>query len=332
MKKFLLFLVSLLAGVGLFVWILKIVGRNGLEEAFLVFKSWRGLVILALTILIAVVGNWRWKEILKGMDVNISFRELFRPFLAGFSLIYLFPVIVWGGEIFRGYFLKEKKLIPWSKGMASVIIDRVFEWTANLVFIFLGGLFFLFIIGFPSLKLGIIFGGVFLFFLAAVSFFYFKCIKKESMMKFFFLGDKKQPLEIEKEIFGFFKLKKIAMWKSLFLSFLRATCMCGRVWFLILFLGKEISALPSLSILGFSYLAAMIPIPTSLGSHEVIQAFAFNSLGLGASTATAFTMVIRGAELIVALFGLMVLFRLGTILLKDNLFKKLNNFSKINKT
>ncbi len=50
------------------------------------------------------------------------------------------------------------------------------------------------------------------------------------------------------------------------------------------------------------------------------------SFGLGLDTATAFTMIIRGAELIVALAGVVILFQLGIILLRKDLFKKLNNF------
>jgi len=37
-------------------------------------------------------------------------------------------------------------------------------------------------------------------------------------------------------------------------------------------------------------------------------------------------MIIRGAELIVALAGVVILFQLGIILLRKDLFKKLNNF------
>jgi len=129
-------------------------------------------------------------------------------------------------------------------------------------------------------------------------------------------------LETEKEIFDFFKPKRKSMWKGFGLSFLRAAAMYLRAWLLILFLGKSISALPALSILGFTYLAAMIPIPTALGSHEAIQIFAFNSLGLGLSTATAFTMIIRGAELIIALVGVVILYRLGIGLIRHTLFKK----------
>ena len=70
----------------------------------------------------------------------------------------------------------------------------------------------------------------------------------------------------------------------------------------------------------------MIPIPAALGSHEAIQTFAFNSLGLGAATATAFTMIIRAAELIVALVGVIALFRLGILLIKNRVIKKLAKF------
>ena len=330
MKKVLLFLISLLVGTALFIWILNFVGWQEIKNAFLVFTGWHGLTILGLTILMALVGNWRWREILRGGGITVSFLGLFRPYLAGFSVMFLAPVLLWGGEILRTYILKERNFIPWSRGMASVIIDRILEWTANLVVIFFGIVFFLLTIGFPPIKLGIIFGGVFLFFVAGVTFFYFKSFKKESMakafLKIFNQKSDNKPLEIEKEFFNFFKPKKRAMWKAFLLSFFRTTIMLLRTWLLITFLGKEISVLPALSVLGFSYLAAIIPIPTALGSHEVIQTFAFNSLDLGSSLATVFTMIIRGAELMLAFCGVIILFRLGLSLLKNTFFKKFEKF------
>jgi len=328
-------LVSLSVGVGLFVWIGETVGWQEIKNAFLVFTGWHGLVIFGLTLLMMLIGNWKWKEILKGENIKTSFRELFRPYLAGFAVMFLAPILLLAGEIFRGYILKAKNFVPWSKGMASVFIDRITEWTANLVVIFFGILFFLYTIGLPPRNLGIIFGGAFLLFAFGISIFYFKTIKRESMAKSLLrilglerLNHANSILDIEKEIFNFFKPKKIAMWKVFSLSFLRALVMYFRTWFLVIFLGKSITSLPALSILGFTYLAAMIPIPTALGSHEAIQTFAFSSLGLGGGTATAFTMIIRGAELIIALVGVVILFRLGIDLLKNTLFKKLNNFKK----
>lgn len=259
--------------------------------------------------------SWIWKEVLRGKNVNISFNELFKIYLAGFSIRFLAPVITLGDEIFQTYALKERNSLSWLKGAASVVVERILEWTVNLVVIFFGLLFFLSMIGLPPQNLLIIFGGLFVIFAFGIFFFYFKTFKKESIAKaigkVFNHQLDSRPLEIEKEIFDFFNLKKIRMWKIFFLSFLRVVMTYLRTWLLIIFLGKSIGGLPALSILGFNFLAAMIPIPTALGSHEAIQTFTFNSLGLGAPAATAFAMIIRGADLIFALIGLIILFGLG---------------------
>ncbi len=334
MKKILLFFISFLVGICLFIWVINFVGFEEIKRAFLVFSGWQGIVIFFLTLIIMFLGNLKWKEILKGEGLEISFWELFKSYLAGFAVMFLAPILLWAGEIFRGYALKEKKQITWAKAMASIIIDRVLEWTTNLIVIVFGVLFFFYNIGLPPKNLGLIFGGVFLFFAVGIFVFYFKVFKRESIAKTFgrvFDGTlDKEPLETEKEIFIFFKPQKKAMWRSFAVSFLRAGVMYIRVWILIDFLGKKTSILSALSILGFTYLAAMIPIPTALGSHEAIQAFAFNALGLGFSTATAFTIIIRAAELLFALAGLAILLRFGAVFFKDFIFRKIGNPSKNN--
>lgn len=336
MKRFFLFLVSLLIGISLFIWIVKFVGWSEIKKAFLVFTGWQVIIILILTLLILLVGTLKWKVILKSEGSNLSFFYLFRIYLTGFSIMYFLPMVVLGGEIFRGYILKDKKSLGWVKGMASSIIDRILDWSTIAVIVFFGIVFFLLTIGLPSKRIAIIFGGTFLILLGALSFFYFKTFKKESIIKFFlkFLKPKysnKEPLAIEKEIFIFFNFRKKAMWKSIFLAFLGGGIYFLRTWLLINFLGKNIGFLSSLSILSFSYLAGMLPIPASLGSNEIIQVFIFGTLGLGAGTATAFTMIIRGAELIFAFLGIFIFFRLGFKLLENNFFqnnKDLNSEEK----
>jgi len=319
MKKILLLLVSLLIGSALFVWLGKVVGWKEIKQSFSLFNYWEGLVILGLSFLIALIGNWRWHEILKDQGVKISFIELLKSFLAGYALMFLAPIIFLSGEFFRAYILKEKNAVAWQKGMSSVIIDRILEWTANLFFIFLGGLIFYFVIGFPPFKIGIIIGLTFLVFVIGMLFIYFKYRKGETIVGFFIKSRKNQPLETEKEIFKYFKADNPAIWKGLGISFLRALVMYFRAWFLILFLGVKISAWPVISLLGFTYLAALIPIPTSLGSHEALQIFAFGSLGLKVSIATAFTLIIRAAELIVSSIGVIILLRLGIFLVRKAL-------------
>ncbi len=329
MKKILLFLFSLLIGVVLFIWIGKTVGWQEIKNAFLAFTGWQGIVIFLTTLLVMSFSNWKWLEILRGEGVEISFKGLFRSYLAGFSVMFLAPILFWGGEIFRGYVLKNKNFIPWTKSMSSIIIDRIIEWTANLVVILLGVLIFFFMIGLPPAKLAVIFGSIFLLFAIGISYFYLKVFRRESMVELVLkmlgikkLGGDSAVIKTENEIFHFFKYKKKFLWRAFAFSFLRTGAAYLRAWLLILFLGKEISFLPALSILGFTFLAMMIPIPAALGSHEAIQIFAFSALGLEASMATAFTMLIRGAELILALAGIIIFFRLGISIFKNTLFKK----------
>lgn len=300
-KKILFFLISLAAGIGIFIWILKLVGWEKIKMAFAVFTGWQGLVILILTFLMAIIGNWKWREILRDKGVEISFIDLLKAYLAGFSMMFFAPIMLWGGEVFRGYIIKKYSSVSWSRGTASVIIDRVLEWTTNLIVIFVGTFYFILSTGVSLRSIGLTIGLAFIFFIIIISFFYFKSYKKESIVRFLMRSDYKNPLEIEMEIFDYFRLSKMAMWKGFLISGLRAVVMYFRTWILIFFLGKSINPLSALSILGFSYLAAMIPIPAAIGSHEAIQTFSFNVLGIGASAAPVFTMIIRASELVVAL-------------------------------
>lgn len=326
MKKLLIFFFSFLIGIELFSWVIKFVGWQEIKKAFLVFTGWQGMAILFLTLILLLVGVWKWKIILKSTGFNVSFSDLSGPYFAGFGIMYLFPMIFFGGETFRAFLLKKKNLLPLSKGMASVIIDRILDWTTNLIIIFFGAIFFLFKIGLPPKRLAIVFGGTFLFWLLGISFFYFKTLKRESMANFLlkFLGFKNrdsEPLEIEKEMFNFFKMKKKLFWEGISLAFFEEVIVFLKTWLLIFFLiGKNIGFLSTLSIDGFAYLAGMIPITAALGSHEVIQIFSFTSLGMGAATAVAFTLIFRGAELILALIGMVILYRLGIGLLRKTLF------------
>ncbi|MFA5355685.1 MAG: lysylphosphatidylglycerol synthase transmembrane domain-containing protein [Candidatus Paceibacterota bacterium] len=325
MKKLLLFVLSLIVGLGMVFWVLQMVSPEEFKKDLEVFKGSDGLIILVLSFLTIFMGAWRWKEILKGIGEDLPFRKMVSPFLAGFSVMFLAPVLVWGGEALRAYILKKRDNIPWSKGMASVIIDRILEWTANLAVIFLGGIVFIFLNGFPLNNLIWVILGAFLVLAAFLIYFFVKCYKRESIVSIFF--KKRNLWNVEKEIFKFFKEDKLAVWKAVFLSFLRAAVMYARVWFLIAFLGKSIGALSALAILGFSYLAVMVPIPTALGTHEAIQSFAFNSMGLGISSAAAFTMIIRAADLMVSFIGIIFLFRFGIIMIKDKILNKIDNLT-----
>jgi uncharacterized protein (TIRG00374 family) len=327
MKKYLLAIISLLIGLGLFYWIANLIGWQEIKNALLLFTGLDGLAIFGLTLLMMLIGIWRWNEILLAQGANINFRKLITPYFAGFAVMFLAPTLIGLGEAFRGYIIKNRHDIPWPKAVTSVFIDRILEWTVNLAVISLGVLFFILKMGLPPKNISIVFGAAFLFFLSFMIFFYSRAFRGKSSAEFFLkisglnkfnLGA--TLLDAEEEIFNFFKsIKKF--FKALILSVFMAITAYIRTWLLIVFLGKNIGFISSLSILGFTYLAAMIPLPGSLGTHEALQIFSFKALELGVSTATAFTLVIRGAEFILVLLGLGIILSMGMIFFKNFLSK-----------
>jgi uncharacterized protein (TIRG00374 family) len=330
MKKIHLFLISFLVGLVLFAWVIKFVGWGEIKKSLLIFTGWKGIMILVITLFLRLVSTLKWKEILKSKGVNVGLFNLFEYYLAGLSVMYLFPSLFLGGEFVQSYFLKTKNSVGLTKGMAASVIDQILDWTSNLVVIFLGIIFFLLKITFLPKKILLFLMIAFLFCLLVITLFYLKVFKKESIIKFFLKifyhkENNDEPFEIEKEIYSFFQLNKFYFWKIIFLDYLVELFYLLRICILISFLGESVTLLLALSILAFSYLALLIPIPAALGVHEGFQAFVFNALGLGANVGTAFTLIIRGADLLFALIGILILFRFGSRLLIDKLFNKQNH-------
>lgn len=327
-KKILFFLISLLFGFGIFFWVIQFVGWQEIKSSFLIFSGWHGIAILLTTSLMLFFGVLKWQVILKSQGNHVSLKVLITSYWAGFSAMFLAPMIIFGGEFLRVYFLKSKGMIEAPKVYASVIIDRILELTVYLLVIILGIVFFLFKVGLPAGKFGVILFAAVLLSAVLMAFFYFKIIRKESIIKIFVKKIERNhgALETEKEIFNFFRLGRIEMWGCFGLTILKVSSVFLRTWLLVYFLlAKQLSFFSTFSISSFYYLSYMIPIPTALGSHDAIQAFAFNALGWGANTGTVFAIIIRGAELIFALAGLLFLFRLGISILEMNLLKKIGN-------
>ena len=334
LKKVLFFFISLITGIALFIGVIYFIGWQELMSSFAIFTGWHGLVILFLTVLIIFIGAWKWKIILKSQGYNLKIKEIFKLYLAGFSLSYLFPLLIGGGTgtIFKGYALREKFFVPWKRGAASLIIERFLQKTASSLFILVGLILFFSEIGFPSGNAGMLLSLVIIFFAAFIVFLYIKLFRSESVVGFFAKFFSKNSFingtarEIEQDIFDFFKPRKAFFWKVVGLSFVRVALTGFRLWILLLFLGKSLDFPYIFPIMASYFLVIFIPIPAMLGTHEVAQTFVFSSLGIGVGLAPVFTLVLRGAEIIVALIGLVILFKLGIDILKNILQRKFDYF------
>ena len=330
MKKVLFFLISLAIGAGLLIWTTRLIGWEEIESAFRVFSFRAGIIILSLTILASLIRAWRWKTILKSQGYNVHVLDTLEYYLSGVAIAFFMPMVLLGGEIFRGYDLKEKYNMPWSKSIASVVIDRVLELTVYAIATIFGLVFFLTYTSLPSYKTGIIVFSLVLLVIALISFFYFKSYRRESIIHFFLkkfnaknLNGVDTAIEVEKEIFQYFHPNKKLIWQGLGLSVLVELVLWARTFLLILFLGKHVSIFLAFSVVAFSSLAIIAPIPAALGSHDAVQSFVFTTLGLGAGTGAAFVLVIRGAELALALIGLFFFFKFGAERLQSLLLKKI---------
>jgi uncharacterized protein (TIRG00374 family) len=336
MKRFFLFLASLAIGAAIFFWVAESVGWAGIAESISIFTRWQGWIVFLITFLVFLLSVWRWREIIKSLSPGSSLKGITGSYFAGYALMYLAPILVLGGEAFRVYALKEKNGVSQARGAASVFIDRFLEWTFNIVIIIFGMVFFFSSYQFDLVpkKIRLVFGLIFLASALAIAVFYIKIFRKESAIGGFLsvFGFKKSAggnfLEVEKEVFSFFRAGNVLMWKAMAISFFRAILLVVRTWVLVLFLGENVAFSGALTILSFSHLAAMLPIPAALGTHEVLQILAFNSLGIGSSSAISFAMIIRSCEVIFSLVGVITLFKLSYDLLKESIFGKIDNFKR----
>lgn len=339
MKKSLVYLLTLAIGVGLFIIIMGMVGWQRVVDALLLFLSLKGLAILTLTFVAAWVSVFKWKFVLERLTDRPKFEDLGKAWFAGFAITYLLtPVAALGGEPFRIYFVKKRYSLDLKKSIASVGIERVFDWTLFLIFTIIGIFAFLFYAGLPAGKMGwlvmVLVGVLF----SLLFFFYVKALRRESTLEWFLkpFGVKKNNrnnskrsnlvFEVEEELMKFFSLKKKVFWQGIAWSFAKYFLFFLRVVLLIFFLGGGTNLFQGLAIYGVSNVAVLFPTPASLGSLEATGVFSFKTLGLGTGSGSIFAIVLRGAEIVVSLIGIVFLLKFAISLTGE---KILNYIDKL---
>ena len=333
-KKFLLFWVTLFIGIGLFVWVLENVGWQEVRKILFNFSGFNGLIVLFLTILIWLVGLWKWKFVLNSEGCNYPLVGLLQIAFASNAMTYLLtPTAILGGEGFRIYVLRKKFSAPWDKNLAAIIIEKLLSASIALIFLILGLFSFLFLNQNISRNLAIISAVIIGGLVVGLVTFYFKCFKKESIFKLIyrFFGKKIKNGTItegvEKEIYNFFEFNKKIMWQGMAIAFLRYFLIFVRCWILIFFLKKESSILIALAIMFFLYLAYSFPLPAGIGALDTAQAFAFGVFNFGPAAGVTFSFILRGAEIMISLVGIIFLIKLGIEIFSGNIKNFLQKIS-----
>jgi len=327
MKKILLFILSLVIGIALFIGVLYYIGLDDLKSAFTSF-SWATIaVVVALTFLQIFIIIYRWQLILAAQGDKLPFKKLLAPKFVGFAVSYLTPGLYVGGEPVRAYLLKRNTGVRLSHGFASIIVDKILDFTYPLPFL-IGALIyamFKYDISWEAVSAFVL---VLLGLIVLLGFFYVQTYRGKgffsSLIIFLRLNRirfiKKyfeKILYFEGMIITFFNKQPALFTKGLSLSLLGGIVVFIQFIVILHALGIQADIVQILVMMVFMILAFLVPLPASLGSFEASQVIVFSALGHPASIGVAFVLIFRMAELGKLAVGLTFLSNIGLKFLRS---------------
>jgi uncharacterized protein (TIRG00374 family) len=113
-----------------------------MAAAFRKGYGWLAVAVIAAA-LAFVIASLRWRTILNGHDVAISFGEAFRLFLVGFFFGQFMPGGLAAGDVVRSYYIAGRNEEKKTEVVTTVILDRVVGFygmvTLLVVSLLLGG-------------------------------------------------------------------------------------------------------------------------------------------------------------------------------------------------
>jgi len=337
MKKLLTFLFSLLLGIlaclALFKYFVSW-KKFGEELVKISFTEWAVVIFLAFVCF--SLSMWRWKTIVQNLGYSVSFSDVFAPQFAAFAIVYFIPVGMLWADILRTSGLKQKKQVPFSKGLASVLIDRIFDSAFNFVLAITGICFFFYKASSASAQLwqAYVLSIFFFFFIAfiLVLFVFYPNTLRQIGLFDFFINSFAQQEEIEKikgNVFLFFKKQNLAcIFRVFSLSAARVVGIVFIPFLIVFFLGHPLSFSSTLAFVGPTFAALETPISADLGSHDLTSAFVLEALGLKRETGVAYAIIFRGSNLALSAVGLFFLLKSALAKWNRNIFLKLRLFKK----
>ncbi len=114
-----------LIGLIILAFILSRLDLHATAEA-LTRTRWDYLLLaLAANPLLFGLKSWRWRELLKMQGIEYGRWDAFLAFLSGLFMGLVTPGRV--GEMGKALYLKQDRGLPFSEGMANVLVDRLFD-------------------------------------------------------------------------------------------------------------------------------------------------------------------------------------------------------------
>jgi hypothetical protein len=248
----------------------------------------------------------------------VPFFVLLKAKLAAYTGNYLTPFLRMGGEPLRALILKKERYVRFRKGLATVIVDKILEFSSGIIFLAVGIFYIIYEYALPikteltlavALIVFILFFALFFFALMKRHGFFTLALRISGMRKIKYGNVKYGEFAhrhfkvVEDEITAFFKENKKTVIIVVLLSMLIELIMISLFMLLTSFLGFRISLIQGIVLFTLIIFSQLIPTPASLGSFEGMLAFTFSLFGIGAGTGVAFSLVIRALEVLTTLIG-----------------------------
>jgi glycosyltransferase 2 family protein len=315
MKRTLVFLFFLGLGIILFVSVIASTGFDSIVASLEKFSLLNFIFLLLLSLGNFALFTLRWDIILHHhhTQTRVPFYRLFLHRMTGYAVNYLTPSMQTGSEPVRIYFLQQDG-VSTQDAVSSSVIDKVFEYTALIFFVFSGIVVSLIDGSIFSGKTEIILTIVIGFFAGLIFWFYYATIKKigffSSIFRLLRLNKIKRIahyengiIHVENQMAHFYTkhIRKFII--LLILSLITVFFMVLEHYLVARFMGVRLTFLQSFlsaTIPGFSYI---LPIPGAIGALEGSHAAIFGILGVTINV-FVFVLILRLRDLVFILIGL----------------------------
>ncbi len=324
-------LLLLIAGIALFVIVIRLAGYGNLLSAIKGFSPIYSVYFLLVTALLFLASTYRWKAVLAGEMVDVPLMTLVKYKLIIFCINYFTPSARLGGEPLKVVLLKKQK-VKSSLSFASVVVDNFvgmgFDGTVGGIVLII--LFF----SSGSAALGdardlvLALGIAALVVVAAI---YLLLVRKKSVFSYILEIFGSVTRSKSKKFFGILqrKVAKAEFYMREILSkkpraLLLVIFFAALSWPLtllqyklaLLMIGVDasfIQILASVVVLSFT---TLIPIPAALGVQEAGQFTAFRLFSANPHTGIALSLVLRAKDALLLLLSFIALSTEGVDIFK----------------
>ena len=325
-KKQAAILATLAFGLFMFILVLKAIDISGLAESFKQFALFPFIAFMLVSIFMHMASVYRWGTILEAHGHKVGFWNLFLYKISGFSLCYITPGALIGGEALRAYLLKNHN-VKLTEGASSVIIDKFFDLAIAALFTSIGLVVFISFFDISEYAKAIILLFTMLW-VVALSFFLYSSLTKKGFFSHIFhfcrlykikhFEKLKETIEeTEANISHFFVKHKASFRRAAVISFFIWILMFVEYKIATAVFGYEagiVAVFLIICMVGFSY---TFPVPGGLGILEATQATLHAIMGLSGGHGIALSLLIRARDIMWTLLGVGFLYNKGISIVKQ---------------